>query len=118
MICRNIYIEQYDNASRQVPGTDAAIDRKKSFRDAKLTFTEEQVKAETARCLSCGATKVDPYLCVGCGLCTTKCKFDAVKLVKKYDAWGMPFEKLPIAVAGHVVKRTVNIAAKGITGKK
>ena len=53
---------------------------KKSFRDAKLTFTEEQVKKETARCLSCGASIVDLNRCIGCGICTTKCEFDAIHL--------------------------------------
>lgn len=55
----NIKVESYDNSSRQIPGTDNSFDHKKSFRDAKLTFTEEQVKAETARCLGCGASVVD-----------------------------------------------------------
>ena len=63
-----------------VPGTDNSFDHKKSFRDAKLTFTEEQVKAETARCLGCGASVVDPNKCIGCGICTTKCEFDAIHL--------------------------------------
>ena len=76
----NIQVENYDNASRQIPGTDKRIDAKSSFRDAKLTFTEEQVKAETARCLGCGASVVDPNKCIGCGICTTKCEFDAIKL--------------------------------------
>ena len=44
------------------------------------TFTEEQVRAETARCLGCGASIVDPNKCIGCGLCTTKCAFDAIHL--------------------------------------
>ena len=39
-----------------IPGHNDAIDTKHSFRDAKLLFTEEQVKAETARCLGCGAS--------------------------------------------------------------
>ena len=43
-------------------------------------FTEEQVKAEAARCLGCGATVVDENKCIGCGLCTTKCEFDAIHL--------------------------------------
>lgn len=77
---KNIQVENYDNASRQIPGTDKRIDAKSSFRDAKLTFTEEQVKAETARCLGCGASVVDPNKCIGCGICTTKCEFDAIKL--------------------------------------
>ena len=46
----------------------------------RLTFTEEQVKAETARCLGCGASVVDPNKCIGCGICTTKCEFDAIHL--------------------------------------
>ena len=77
---KNIVVEHYDNSSRQIPGFNPDIDRKRSFRDAKLTFTEEQVKAETARCLGCGASVVDPNKCIGCGLCTTKCAFDAIHL--------------------------------------
>lgn len=77
---KNIVVEHYDNASRQKPGINAAIDHKRSFRDAKLTFTEEQVKAETARCLGCGASVVDTNKCIGCGVCTTKCAFDAIHL--------------------------------------
>ena len=77
---KNIVVENYDTSSRQIPGLDETIDHKRSFRDAKLTFTEEQVKAETARCLGCGASVVDPNKCIGCGLCTTKCAFDAIHL--------------------------------------
>ncbi len=76
----NILVEQYDNSSRQIPGTDGTIERKHSFRDAKLTFTEEQVKKETARCLGCGASVVDPNKCIGCGVCTVQCQFNAIKL--------------------------------------
>ena len=75
----DIKVENYDNTGRQRPGTNAAIG-KDSFRDAKLVFTEEQVKKETARCLSCGKTVVDENKCVGCGICTTKCGFDAIHL--------------------------------------
>ena len=71
---------QYDNASRQRPAKDEKIDSHKSFRDAHLTLTEEQIKIETARCLSCGASVVDPNKCIGCGVCTTKCEFDAIHL--------------------------------------
>lgn len=56
------------------------MDQIRSFRDAQLTLTEEQVQAETARCLGCGASVVDPNKCIGCGVCTTKCEFDAIKL--------------------------------------
>lgn len=80
----DIKVEQYDNSGRQIPGRDESIDRKKSFREAKLTFTEEQVKAETARCLSCGASVVDENRCIGCGICTTKCEFDAIHLYREH----------------------------------
>jgi len=76
----DILVENYDNSSRQIPGKDASIDHKKSFRDASTGFTEEQVKAEVARCLGCGASVVDTNRCIGCGICTTKCEFDAIRL--------------------------------------
>ena len=79
----DILVESYDNSSRQIPGKDATIDHKKSFRDASVCFTEEQVKAETARCLGCGASVVDTNRCVGCGVCTTKCEFDAIRLFRE-----------------------------------
>lgn len=75
----NIRVESYDNASRQVEGLDPAV-KDKSFKDAHLALTEEQVKIETSRCLGCGATEVDANKCIGCGVCTTKCMFDAIYL--------------------------------------
>ncbi|MGF0033383.1 FAD-dependent oxidoreductase [Bariatricus sp. SGI.154] len=75
----NISVPSYDNSSRQIEGVDASVPDK-SFRDAHLTLTEEQVKIETARCLGCGASIVDPNKCIGCGVCTTKCAFDAITL--------------------------------------
>ena len=75
----DISVESYDNSKRQIPGRRTDVE-KKSFRDGKLVFTEEQVKTETARCLGCGATIVDANQCVGCGLCTTRCEFDAIHL--------------------------------------
>ncbi|MBO5098521.1 MAG: FAD-dependent oxidoreductase [Agathobacter sp.] len=76
----DILVENYDNSSRQIPKKNNDIDHKKSFRDASLGFTEEQVKAEVARCLGCGASIVDTNKCIGCGVCTTKCEFDAIRL--------------------------------------
>ena len=75
----DVAIEEFDNAKRQIPGRKAGI-AKDSFRDLRSVFTEEQVKAEAARCLGCGATVVDENKCIGCGLCTTKCEFDAIHL--------------------------------------
>jgi NADPH-dependent glutamate synthase beta subunit-like oxidoreductase len=75
----NIVIETYDNAQRQIPGRKSG-DAKHSFDDLRLPLTEEQVQAEAARCLKCGATTVDENRCIGCGLCTTRCEFDAIHL--------------------------------------
>ena len=108
----NVSIEgqSYDNSKRQTPGYNAA--KEKTFGDARITFSEEQVKKETARCLSCGATKVDEYMCVGCGLCTTRCQFDAIRLEKVRDLHADKFETMPIKVAAHVVKKAGRIIAK------
>ena len=51
-----------------------------TYEDLRLPLTEEQVKAEAARCLHCGASFVDVNRCIGCGLCTTRCNFDAIHL--------------------------------------
>ena len=80
----DIMIPSYDTCGRQEAGMDESIDYKHSFRDAHKTLTEEQVKKETARCLSCGASVVDPNRCIGCGICTTRCKFDAIHLVRDH----------------------------------
>ena len=78
----DILVENYDNTGRQTAAIKKNTDGKLTFRDMKETFTEEQVKAETSRCLGCGASIVDPNKCIGCGLCTTKCEFDAIKLTR------------------------------------
>lgn len=80
----NFMCEGYDAAGRNEPGTDETIDSKNSYADAHKTFTEEQVHAEANRCLHCGASYVDPHKCIGCGLCTTKCQFDAIHLVRDH----------------------------------
>ena len=72
---------EHGPAARQIPAKDEA--KASSFRDDRETFTEEQLKAETARCLGCGASFVDPNKCLGCGVCTTRCKFDAIHLKKR-----------------------------------
>ena len=78
----DILVDSYDNSSRQIPNINKKIDAKSSFKDAHLPLTEEQVKKETARCLGCGASVVDENKCIGCGICTTKCEFDAIHLFR------------------------------------
>ena len=107
----NIKVEQYDTAARQIPGMDDSFDWKRSFRDAKRTFTEKQVRAETARCLGCGASIVDPNKCIGCGLCTTRCQFDAIHLRRERPECStmIKSEDKMKAILPNLVKREIKI---------
>ncbi len=113
----NLELSGYDNTKRQRPLHLKENDG--TFKDTRATFTEEQLKAETSRCLGCGAAKVDMYMCVGCGQCTTKCKFDAIKLVRNdKTVVAKVYEKLPLEMAKHAVKRVGRIITKPITPKE
>ena len=105
----NLVINSYDNSSRQVPGTVA--NASKSFRDTRMTFTEEQVKTETARCLGCGASVVDTNKCIGCGICTTKCEFDAIHLFREHPECSkmLKAEEKAKALLPYMLKREVKI---------
>ena len=76
----------FDNAPRQKAAGPGGEKARTTFDDLRSTFTEEQVKKECGRCLGCGTAVVDRFMCVGCGICTTHCKFDAIQLEKVYDA--------------------------------
>lgn len=76
----NISVDSYDTSKRQIPAKADEKAQAATFRDLSHSLTEEQVKAETSRCLSCGASVVDPNKCIGCGVCTTKCVFGAIHL--------------------------------------
>ena len=106
----NVTYPSYDKAPRQVEET-AAVDSKDPFRDAHGTLTEEQVKAETNRCLSCGASYVDPHKCIGCGLCTTRCEFDAIHLRRDHPKCTTMriAEKKVGGLLGYSVKRAFKI---------
>ena len=109
----DVVIEEFDNAKRQIPGRKAGI-AKDSFRDLRSVFTEEQVKAEAARCLGCGATVVDENKCIGCGLCTTKCEFDAIHLSRdlpEMSTMRKAEDKLK-GILPYALKRTIKIKMK------
>ena len=71
-------VDSFDRPARQPILHDES--KARSFEHDRLTFTEEQIKAETSRCLGCGVSVVDQNKCIGCGLCTTRCMFDAIHL--------------------------------------
>ena len=110
----NLVLDGYDNIKRnRIDHVDGAKS-KETFRDLRPTFTEEQMKKETERCLGCGATTVDEYTCIGCGACTTRCKFDAITLYRKYDAQSVPLEKLKPIIVKNIIKRKIVINARKV----
>ena len=98
----------FDNTPRQIPAV-GPVDTK-SYRDNRGILTEEQIKKEAARCLSCGKAVVDPNICVGCGQCVIKCQFDAAHLVKKTSIYGGSFSGILPKAVGHTIKRSIKIA--------
>lgn len=107
----------YDLVQRERIYTKDIKQFESSFIDPRGTFTEEQVKKETSRCLGCGITIVDEFMCVGCGACTTRCKFDAIKLVKTRDEQGVDFPDLKKVVIKHALKRKLRIAVRSFKEK-
>lgn len=112
---QNLDIGDYDTAGRQEPAQPQDGGRL-SFRDTHGTLTEEQVRRETARCLGCGATIVDANKCIGCGLCTTKCEFDAIHLRRERPECStmVPTEDKFKVILPYMLKRKMKI----VFGKK
>ena len=100
---------------------EAAIDGKKvlTMCDERVTFTEEQIKAEASRCLSCGRSVVDLNKCIGCGICTTKCEFDAIHLKRNrpQNSKMIPAEDKFKAIGPYAANRQVKIIKKQLSGK-
>ena len=106
----------FDATPRQRPLHDES--KAGSFADGRATFTEAQLKAETARCLGCGATIVDTNKCIGCGVCTVRCKFDAIHLRKVYDVDSVEFFDRHEAFAKYDEERKHNIQIKKAAAAK
>ena len=109
-----VAIDGFDTAPRQKAPDGAAKDAEKTFRDLRGTLTEEQLKTETRRCLDCGTAVVDESLCVGCGICTTKCKFDAIRLEKVTDYAGTPYFKALLGAAGNAPAALAKLVVKKV----
>ena len=104
------------SAGRQVPGKDEG--KAKTFRDDRRTFTEEQLKAETARCLGCGASFVDPNKCLVCGVCTTRCKFDAIHLRKRTFQESIEYTDRPRVLPQFAADRARKIQVRQLKEKR
>ena len=109
-----ISVEGFDNTPRQKAAGGSAKEAKKTFKDLRGVLTEEQMKKETARCLGCGAAVVDESLCVGCGICTTKCKFDAIHLEKVTDYVGAPYFKALLGAVGNAPAALAKLVVKKV----
>ena len=106
---------------RKPARNEPTIDKSKilTMCDDRVTFTEEQIKSEASRCLSCGRSVVDPNKCIGCGICTTKCEFDAIHLkrTRPQNSKMIPAEDKLKAIGAYAAKRQVKIIKKQLTGK-
>ena len=109
-----VAIDGFDTAPRQKASGGSAKDAEKTFRDLRGTLTEEQLKTETRRCLDCGTAVVDESLCVGCGICTTKCKFDAIRLEKVTDYAGTSYFKALLGAAGNAPAALAKLVVKKV----
>ena len=113
-----IAVDSYDNTPRQRVGYNEAL--RNTFRDERVAFTAQQVRAETARCLGCGASIVDPNKCIGCGVCTTKCVFDAIHLHRERPECSTMYacEDKMKAILPYMIKRSIKIKKAERRAKK
>ena len=107
----------FDNAPRQKAAGAPAKEAKKSLNDLRGTLTEEQIKKEAARCLGCGCVVVDEDMCIGCGICTTKCKFDAIHLEKVMDHTSYSYMNTLMTAVGNAPAAASRFVAKKILKK-
>ncbi|MBQ9890955.1 MAG: FAD-dependent oxidoreductase [Firmicutes bacterium] len=111
-------VEAYKKPARSVRPVDPA--KRLTMHDEHLCFTEEQIKSEASRCLECGRSVVDTNKCLGCGMCTVQCKFDAIHLRRNMgDAYSkmIPAEDKFKAIGAYLPKRAVKILKKSAKGK-
>ena len=62
-----------------------------------------------------GASIVDENKCIGCGICTTKCEFDAIHLFREHPECSnmIPSEKKLPYVLGNGAKQALKIKFSG-----
>ncbi len=107
----------FDTAPRQKAAGGSAEEAKKTFEDLRGVLTEEQMKKEAARCLGCGSVVLDEDLCIGCGICTTKCKFDAIRLEKTIDNVGTPYFRTLLTAVSNAPQAVGRLAKKKLAKK-
>lgn len=81
-----VKVGTYDAIPRQKARTVDYKAAAQTFDDLRAGLTEEQILEETKRCLHCGRSVVDTAKCLGCGVCTLRCDFDAIHLTRVSDS--------------------------------
>ena len=114
-----VNIRRLNTTPRQTEQEVSADASVKTFSDLRRGLTEEQIKREALRCLHCGQSIVDTDKCIGCGVCTRRCSFDAINLVRVDDTQTAgDMAHWYARLAKNVFKRGVSIAAHSISGKR
>ena len=107
-----VSIGSFDTAPRQKAACGSAEEARGTFKDLRGDLTEEQIKKEVKRCLGCGCAVIDEDLCIGCGICTTKCKFDAIRLEKTLDNRNKPYYQTLMVAVGNAPATLGRLAKK------
>ena len=111
----SVRVSRIDATPRQTaPEVDGKASAK-TFKDLREGLTEEQIRSEAKRCLHCGQSVVDTDKCIGCGVCTHCCKFDAIHLVRVDDTQSAEnMANWYGRLALNLVKRGASIAANAV----
>ena len=107
-----VSIGSFDTAPRQKAACGSAEEARRTFKDLRGDLTEEQIKKEVKRCLGCGCAVIDEDMCIGCGICTTKCKFDAIRLEKTLDNRNKPYYQTLMVAVGNAPATLGRLAKK------
>jgi len=110
---------EYKKPARQIREIDES---KKLTMDYEIKqFSEEQIKKEAERCLKCGRSVVDQNKCIGCGMCTVQCKFDAIHLIRRPDgdlySRMIPAEQKFVGIGKNMPGRVARIIKKKVAGR-
>ena len=86
-----------------------------TWNDLREGLTEEQIAAESGRCLHCGRSVVDMNKCLGCGVCIHRCEFDAITLTRVDDTqFALDMKTWYGRLVGNMAKRGADIVTTGI----
>lgn len=78
-------LNYYADAARVDKQHISVDQRKGNFNEVVSTWTDDQCKEETLRCMSCGQ-------CFDCGNCYSFCSYSAVKKLEERDENGNPYK--------------------------